>query len=99
MPNSTPATASALAQYTDSWDEDTITFNTPLSLGPQQDSETISGLGWVSFDVTSFVNSELASGRSVISLLLRDDSGANKMIEFHSRENMTNRPVLEIVTP
>lgn len=99
LPNGAPATATVLAQYTDSWDETTINFNTPLSLGPQQASAPISGVGWVSFDVTSFVSAELASGRSVISLLVRDDSGANKMIEFHSRENMTNRPVLEIVTP
>ena len=96
MPSGTPATASVLAQYTDSWDEDTITFNTPLSLGPQQDSETISGLGWVSFDVTSFVNAEPASGRSVIALLVRDDSGAHNMIEFHSWENMTSHPSLNL---
>ena len=38
-----------------SWDEDTLTWNNKPDMGSKIDDETISGTGWVEFDVTSYI--------------------------------------------
>jgi hypothetical protein len=80
----------------DSWRETRITWNNqPPSSGAPLASATVTGSGWVTLDVTAFVNAQLApAGDKHVSLVLRDDTSANVLVTLHSREASTNRPVL-----
>ncbi|PYV40181.1 MAG: hypothetical protein DMG06_20985, partial [Acidobacteria bacterium] len=91
------APIAVFAVTSDSWTETGITWNNQPAFGSQVVSTSLSTTGWASFDVTSFVNSQLASDKKV-SLMLWDATQAMKLVRSNSRENSANKPVLE-VTP
>ncbi|MPY91080.1 MAG: DNRLRE domain-containing protein [Luteitalea sp.] len=78
-----------------SWSETGITWNNKPALGGTP-LDTISVEGpfqWYDLDVTSYIQDELAAGRTTISLGLRNPSTSNQIILAHSREN-ANSPEL-----
>jgi len=79
----------------DSWRETRVNwFNQPAT-GADLASATVTGSGWVTLDVTAFVNAQLApGGDKQVSLALKDDTHANVLVTLHSREASTNKPVL-----
>ena len=91
------APIAVFAVPSDSWTETGITWNNQPAFGSQLVSTSLPTTGWTSFNVTSFVNSQLAGDKKV-SLALWDATQAVKLVRFNSRENSVNRPVLE-VTP
>lgn len=96
--NGTPTYAKAFRVDTDSWLEYEINWNNRPALGAQEGSQvTFSATGWYEFDVTSYVNSQLANKDRVITIALADNSVANKSIDLGSKEGI-NRPVLRIDT-
>ena len=78
-----------------SWTETGVTWNNQPAFGSQLLSTSLPTIGWASFNVTSFVNSQLAGDKKV-SLMLWDTNQAIKLATFNSRENSLNRPVLEV---
>ena len=56
--------------------------------------QSVGALGWVSVDITSYVQQVLA-GDKVMSLALVDFSIANRLIQFDSRETSSS-PVLTV---
>src|SRR5207249_7666244 len=97
-PNGTPTPVALFTVVSDSWAETGITWNSQPGAGANLGSVNLGATGWVVFDVTAFVNQKLASTNKMASLLLQDTTQANKMAQFNSRENVANKPVLE-VTP
>ena len=91
------APIAVFAVPSDSWTETGITWNNQPAFGSQLVSTSLPTTGWTSFNVTSFVNSQLAGDKKV-SLMLWDSTQAMKLVRSNSRENSVNRPVLE-VTP
>ena len=81
------------------WDENTVTWNTRPDLGTIIGSLVIQGTTpqWLNVDVTKYVRSEKAAGRQVISLALRDLVHASPYSIFNSREAALNAPALIIV--
>ncbi|MEP3389714.1 MAG: DNRLRE domain-containing protein, partial [Reichenbachiella sp.] len=95
--NGTPAGASVYSVSVDSWDETTLTWNNkPGAITFQSKNASISSTGqYVNFDVTNFVSSEVAGGKSIISLALQDDDQLSKAVDFQRRED-GNPPILSI---
>ena len=89
------APITVFAVTSDSWTETGITWSNQPAFGSQLVSQTLSTTGWASFNVTSFVNSQLAGDKKV-SLMLWDTTQAIKLVQFNSRENSLNKPVLEV---
>ena len=52
---------------------------------------------WYTFDITSWVNSNLASGDKQISLALIGLSAENLSVQFRSRDATSELPVLEVL--
>ena len=79
-----------------------ITWNT----APARNSTAISGAAVVTgttyafyeIDVTSYVISEIAAGRSVMSLALHNPSQSTPYINLNSREAAANKPELKLIT-
>ncbi len=95
LPNGSPVTAKAFGVDSDSWTEMGITWANKPALGSQLSSVSVTAIGTVySFDVTSFVSSQLA-GDGVVSICITDNIQCNKEIHFDSREGSV-KPVLEI---
>jgi len=80
------------------WSETGITWNNKPSLGGVQATMTITddSFRWYEWDITNYVKSELAAGRKVISLALRNTATSTPFTAFNTRESASNRP--EIVT-
>ncbi|UCE02512.1 MAG: T9SS type A sorting domain-containing protein [Candidatus Latescibacterota bacterium] len=98
LTNGTPSAAFVYSVADDTWQEDTVTWDTAPAAGSLLDSRTdITTVGATySFDVTAFVAQELA-GDGMVSLLLRDDIEVNKAADFGRREG-SNPPTLVIET-
>jgi chondroitin AC lyase len=82
----------------DSWTEGTITWNTKPASSSILDNQPGQEIGYVEWDVTSFVNSEL-SGDGIVSLKISSAiSGGSPYTAFFSKENgdVANRPLLEL---
>lgn len=95
-----PLTASVpLSVYSvqdDQWTESGLTFGTKPSALQLLDTVSYSGSGqYISWDITDFVAAEL-SGDRIVTLLVKDATGSDKSIGFRSRENTSNKPVLEL---
>ncbi|MEO6219893.1 MAG: DNRLRE domain-containing protein [Ginsengibacter sp.] len=97
LDNTTSIILTVFGVNNDSWTENNITFN-------NQPSNITSALSTIAvndqkmayeFDVTSFVKSEIA-GDKVVSFLIRDVGGKDKLLSFNSRENSRNSPQLII---
>jgi Alginate lyase len=85
LPNGTPAPAKLFAVNADSWTESAITWNNQPAQGALLGSQSVATTGLVSFDITAFVNAQLA-GDKLVTLELLDDTMARRMIRFSSRE-------------
>ena len=74
--------------------ESVLTWRNQPPLGAMLSCQNISAIGWVTFDVTSFVQQTL-SGDRIISLALIDTTIANRTAQIDSRES-SNDPVLTV---
>lgn len=85
-----------------SWSESTVTWNTkPADGTPILTSTTVSGtIGqWYALNLTSYVQSALASGQTTISLALEGAGLASSgYADFNSREAASNNPQLSVST-
>ncbi|MDD2798604.1 MAG: DNRLRE domain-containing protein [Bacteroidales bacterium] len=88
---STPISISASAG---NWNENEITFsNAPTADSLLTTEQVANDLTYYDFDITSYVQNCLAKN-SLVSLLISDNSGANTLIKFNSREAVSNHPEL-----
>lgn len=91
-----PLTVAQVAD--DSWREQhapAVTWaNQPATGSTVASHSGISANGWVEFDVTTYVDTEIAGDR-VVSFKLYDTSTVNKYLQFHSREG-ANAPQLVV---
>ncbi len=78
----------------DAWTETGITWNTRPAPAQQLDVVSVSALGDYTFDATAFTQAEMA-GDGVVTLCLLDDSNAQRIAQFSSRET-SDPPALEI---
>ncbi|QNF34430.1 DNRLRE domain-containing protein [Adhaeribacter swui] len=81
----------------DNWTETGLTWNNaPLATSPALSSVAVTNEAkYYEWDVTSFVQAQLA-GDKTVSLLLQDAANQNRKLEFNSRENTLNPPQLLI---
>ncbi len=86
-----------------SWGESTITWNnkpatgvTPLATLTVDPNTTVQR--WYEWDITAYLQQERAAGRTVVTLVLRDEDTSSADVSFRSRENSSNKPVL-VITP
>ena len=94
----TPGVSVPLKLYAvddDTWGEDTITWNNQPVAGALLGTVNVSDVGPVEFDITSQLATELVSD-NLLSLVLLDDSGTNKMLQLRSRTRENDQPSLEI---
>lgn len=78
------------------WLEDSITWENRPALGASLDRVVVAATTntWYELDVTGHVVSELASGRSVVSLALHNETNTKETILVNSREATANQPGL-----
>jgi hypothetical protein len=79
------------------WTEAGLTWNTrPAAGSTALDTAVIADAVpvWHEWDVTSYLRSEKAAGRSVVSLLLRNTLTSSPQTLLNARENASNRPEL-----
>ncbi|HSC36487.1 MAG TPA: DNRLRE domain-containing protein, partial [Chitinophagaceae bacterium] len=92
------STRSAYAISSDTWSETGITYNTKPAIGASLVTDSIIATGWVEFNVTGYVNSELA-GDKLASFCIKDPVTNNNIgTDFYSKENGSNAPVLKIIS-
>ena len=80
-----------------SWSETAVTWNTrPASTTAALAGQAVANAAgqWYEFDVTAYARSELAAGRKVVGLLLRNPAFAPPYTAFNSREASANKPQL-----
>jgi hypothetical protein len=83
---------------TDSWTESGLTYNNRPAFGSPAGSVRVTRQGWVEIDVTSYVMSEF-DGDRVVSLYIKDPVATHNIgVDFYSKENSSNQPVLSIIT-
>lgn len=83
------------------WSETTITWNNRPALGAsalRTVAVTSTTATWHEWDVTAYLNAELAASRKVVTLALVMQSTANPLIVAASRENAANPPELKVGT-
>jgi uncharacterized protein len=82
-----------------SWSESAATWNNRPAVGASLASYSSSSTGgaWAELDVTSFVVSERAAGRTVVSVAVVQ-SANSKATNIHSRQNATNPPGLLVTS-
>jgi len=95
LPNGSPVPVCASFVATDTWKESSINWSNQPAAGAKLACQTISATGWVAFDITGTVQQQIA-GDKLVTVMLTDSTVANRMAEFRSRENASNKPVLEI---
>jgi hypothetical protein len=96
--DSSTVTVRAYSSSDDSWSESTVTYGSRPAQGTLLDSTSVSGtLQYYEFDVTSFVESEIA-GDDVVTFVLTGVGDEDRMMEFNSSEESSNTPEL-VVTP
>jgi hypothetical protein len=83
------------------WSETAVTWNTrPASSTPVLDITTIPDAipRWHEWDVTSYLRSEKAAGRSVVSLVFRSNAPSPPNLAFRAREAGSNAPELLVAS-
>ncbi len=82
------------------WSETGITWNNKPPRGALLNSATVSGSTYIYYevDVTSYVKSEKAAGRNIVSFGLHNTQSSSQRIYVRSREN-TNGPPQLVLTP
>ena len=92
------ADRTAYSVSTDTWTENGLTYSNMPAIGNPVGSVRVISQGWVEFDVTSYVMSEFA-GDKIVSLYIKDPVSDNDVgIDFYSKENGSNTPVLSVIT-
>ena len=97
-----PVTDSAFAVVDSSWTERGLTWRNRPALGARQGTgqRVPSTPGYVEWDVTEFVRSQKAAGRSAVSLAVRMDAVVSNTLDtFNSREAASNWPQVAISSP
>ena len=92
LPNGPNAPFKVFAVANDTWAETAMTWNDQPAQGGQIAAGLAATTGWISLDLTSHVNSQLASDKQV-SIELLDETQARLMVRFASRESQ-NAPQL-----
>jgi hypothetical protein len=83
-----------------SWNEATITWNTKPATGPVMWSTVAiqNTNAWHEWDITRFLQSEKASGKTLVTLVLKNSvTSTTGNITFNSDENASNKPHVRIV--
>jgi hypothetical protein len=82
------------------WGETTITWSNKPARVTALTTNTVSGTNgaWYLFNVTGFIQAQVAAGSNVVSLALHDPTNTTSLITINSRENSTNNPSLIITT-
>jgi len=102
--NTDPSRVVSVYGITDTtWGETSITYNNqPTEAGTFIRNDTISNTSgvWYSFDVTSYINSQLAAGHKRVSFRLINNGAVSSKgsVTFNSREASSNNPQL-VFTP
>jgi hypothetical protein len=94
LPNGAPARFRIAAVADDTWREATLTWRTQPVLGASGAQYSVQTTGWFSLELTGYVNTQLASDK-LVSLALFDDSLAQRMVRWSSKEGHYP-PVLEV---
>jgi hypothetical protein len=83
------------AEDTDSWTETGLTWNNQPAAGPAAVTVPV-GLNaqYWEWDLTSFVQNQIATGQQTMSLELQNDATTSDPANFNSREAATNKPQL-----
>lgn len=83
-----------------SWAETAITWNNKPARGAALGSATVVSktAAFIEYDVTSYLLSERAQGRNVVSLAVHSDALTKVILKANSKEATTNRPQL-VLTP
>jgi hypothetical protein len=91
----------AYAVSNTSWTETGITWNNKPATGAQLTTTTITSTAnaWYEWNITSYVQSELAAGRRIISIALKGTSVTNNDATFNSRQAASNKPEVSITNP
>jgi hypothetical protein len=97
LPNGTPVSVCTFGVNSDGWSESNLHWKNQPAVGAMLGCQDISANGWVSFDVTPFIQQVLA-GDKVASLALLDTKITNRLVQFDSRET-SNPPVLTVKVP
>ncbi|MGE5549673.1 MAG: DNRLRE domain-containing protein [Bacteroidota bacterium] len=98
LPNGGTPGVRVMSVNSDAWTETGITWNNkPAYNTPALATQTITAINaWYTFDITAWVNSNLASGDKQISLALVGLSAENLSIQFRSKDAASELPVLEV---
>jgi hypothetical protein len=92
------ADRSVYAVTDDSWTETGITYANRPSIGSAVTTTAVTALGWVEFDITSLISSQL-TGDQIATLHVKDPVANNDIgIDFYTKEFGSNAPVLTVVT-
>jgi hypothetical protein len=93
---SAPVTLTVAGIPDDGWDERTMNWNNRISAGAVNvGTIRVASAGWHRLDVTAFVQSQMASDRTV-TFRLMDPNTTNIGVSFRSGEHEANRPLLEL---
>jgi hypothetical protein len=77
------------------WEENAVTWSNQPGEATLLDVVNVTDVGTVKFDISDYVDSELAGDRKV-SFVLLDDSGTNEMLRIRSREAGSQQPGLSL---
>jgi hypothetical protein len=81
------------------WTEAGLTWSTQPALGAKlSTATTTTALGYIEWDVTSFVGAQVSGGASAVSLAVAMDAVSANPDSFHAREASGNAPQL-VITP
>jgi photosystem II stability/assembly factor-like uncharacterized protein len=97
----TAITIAAFPVADTSWTESGITWNNKPALGATQIASVVANgtpLTQYEIDVTSYVKSEKAAGRNVVTLGLHSPTSTTTLATLNSKEAASNKPVL-VITP
>jgi glucose/arabinose dehydrogenase/PKD repeat protein len=84
------------------WNESALTWTTqPAAGGTRIGSTRVAGTSraWYEWDVTAYVRSERAAGRSAVAFALKGGAASGPYASFFSKEASSNRPQLLISEP
>jgi hypothetical protein len=86
---------------TTTWTEAGLTWNNKPAAGALLATATIVNTTstWYEWDVTAYVRAEIAAGRNVVSIVLRNQATSSNQVTFNSGEAASNQPQLVVTTP
>lgn len=88
-----------LYQVSDGWTENGITWNNAPAEGALIATTSVSATpGYSSWDITSYVQNQLAANDKIISILVYPSTVSSATINFKSREAASNQPELVVIT-